>query len=236
MSGKQGNHMVKNNHLFGRNSTSLARERVAGLGPDRKLLPAFAPLVIIPKLLVVELNDFFSHHRALNDLAATENYKIADHCPLKEKVPQGFQHILLTQCSTEGNFLNEQNYTQWTPEAKETKFYSWFSQKFPSAFRVRLSLLPPDREFAWHIDTNTSVACRCSVALNESNAEFEVKQKNLTQRVPLKENVGTIFFTNTGYPHRVFNHGTADRLNLVFGIGYDGISHYFPTQLTTTNP
>ena len=39
--------------------------------------------------------------------------------------------------------------------------------------------------------------------------------------------VGKLFFTNTGWPHRVFNKGSVDRLNLVFGVPFSDIERWF---------
>jgi hypothetical protein len=207
------------------NTTSPARERVRGDGPDRKDLPAFRELTQLPSHLIAELTQFALENRNINDLDAPDNYQVSSHCPLRKATPAGFQHILLTHCPAGGDPKNEQNYTQWTDLAQNTEFYPWFKEHFPGAFRVRLSVLMPETEFSWHIDTNTSVACRCSVSLNEHHSAFEIKDRQGVHSVPLK--LGTVYFTNTGWPHRVYNMGDQPRLNLVFGIKYDNISSYF---------
>jgi hypothetical protein len=207
------------------NTTSRSRERVRGPGPDRKHLPPFHELTQIPTHLINELNHFACENSYINDLEQPDNYLVSTHCPLRMATPERFQHILLTRCGAGLDPKNEQNYTSWTDAAKKTLFYSWFIQHFPNSFRVRLSILSPKTEFSWHIDTNTSVACRCSVSLNEHQSFFEIKDRNGVHSVPLQ--IGQIYFTNTGWPHRVYNAGSTPRLNLVFGIKYEFISNYF---------
>ena len=208
-----------------KNTTSSARDRVVGTGPDRKLLPASKKLLDIPDDIVVELNQFFESHRAINDLSVPSKYGVSTHCPLRHALPNGFQHILLTRLKSAGDARNEQDYTEVTKEALSLRFISWLEQYFPNAFRVRLSLLKSGTEFGWHIDTNTSVACRCSVTLNQNSAKFEVKMRNQIYQVPMQ--VGEVHFTNTGWPHRVYNEGDMDRLNLVFGVPFSDIESFF---------
>lgn len=210
---------------FKNTTTNRMRERVVGDGPDRTQLPPFKKLCSIPDEYIYELREFFFTKRDQNDLDAPERYSISEHCPLKFAIPDNFHHVLLTSCSPGQNGRSEQNYKQWTAEAKKLKFYKWFNDHFPNAFRVRLSSLAPNEELSWHIDTNTSVACRCSVALDNDKAVFEIKVKGTVYRVPFQ--LSEVFFTNTGYPHRVFNPTSTPRLNLVFGIKFDDIRRWF---------
>lgn len=207
------------------NTTSSAKSRVRGDGPDRKVLPPYKHLIDLPPDLTQELLAYFGQHQQQNDLFDQKAYPIADHCPLKQALPEGFQHLLLTTCPEGRDERLEWSYTQWTASAKKLKFYKWFMQAFPHAFRVRLSALAPGTEFGWHIDTNTSVACRCSANLSGEGAAFEVKQRNSIHSIPMQ--AGQVHFTNTGWPHRVYNFQQSPRLNLVFGIKFDGISHHF---------
>lgn len=211
-------------HLFGHNTTGPARKRVRGSGPDRKELPAYQYLTTLPESTVLELKELFVDLEKKNDLRESDSYQISEHCPLMSTLPEGFQHILLTSCAPGKDVKSEESYTEWLPQLKTTSFLPWFNEQFPGAFRVRLSLLKPGTEFSWHIDTNTSVACRCSVALNPSGAKFEIKYKQSIQSVTFAGN-GDVFFTNTGWPHRVYNSGEKDRLNLVFGIKYENLKH-----------
>ena len=151
-----------------RNTTSRARDRVKGSGPDRKLLPAFKLLCTIPQEYIMELVTFFAENKAINDLRQPEKYGVSQHCPLRFATPEGFHHLLLTHCIEGEDDRLESNYRQWTDQAKALKFSKWFSEKFPNAFRVRLSSLKAHTEFGWHIDTNTSVACRCSASINSA--------------------------------------------------------------------
>lgn len=214
------------NYLFTKNTTSSARARARGPGPDRSKLPLFKKINNIPTDIIKELNLFFENNRHINDLKETKDYKISNHCPLNSLVPEGFQHVLITKCRDGADFRIEKNYTLWSDEVKKLNFYHWFTSCFPNAFRVRLSLLEPGTEFSWHIDTNTSVACRCSASLNISEAKFEIRNKKEIQSVPF-EKPGDLFFTNTGWSHRVYNPGQQARLNLVFGIEFSEIERWF---------
>lgn len=207
------------------NTTSRPRARVAGRGPDRKQLPLFKKLTELPEEHVVLLQKHFARFSHTNDLSSSENYQVSDHCPLKLAIPEGFQHLLLTHCPKGLDPRNEQNFTEWTPEARSTGFFHWFQNYFPRAFRIRLSWLASGTEFGWHIDTNTSVACRCSIPLSDANAVFEIRDKKRVAQVPMQR--GDVFFTNTGWSHRVYNNDQEGRLNLVFGVYFEDIKRYF---------
>ena len=212
-------------YLFRENSTSSARARVLGDGPNRSQLPLYYELCEFPLDAAKELLEYAAKQNAKNDLFSLDRQKIAYHCPLQQRTPEGYQHLLLTVCDANSNSLDEKNYTVWTEEAKELRVYHWFQKFFPSAFRVRMAVLPPKSEFSWHIDTNTSVACRCSVSLHQHDSRFEIKKREVTTQVPLDP--GKVFFTNTAYSHRVYNMDEKPRINLVFGIRYEGLEAYF---------
>ena len=209
-----------------KNTTTRIRNRVLGTGPVRTLLPASRFLIDIPSHFIYELNQFFKE-TSINNLKIFKNYKVSQYCPLLYALPDGFQHILLSHLKPGGDERNEQDYTVVAELAQKLKFMSWLKEKFPNAFRVRLSLLKAGSELSWHIDTNTSVACRCSATLNENIARFEIKwgRRPCPHVVPMQ--LGQIHFTNTGWPHRVFNKGCTDRLNLVFGVPFVDIEHFF---------
>jgi hypothetical protein len=230
------NHSIENNAsekmrkalATKRNRTSSRKDRVKGSGPDRKQLEAYKLLTSMPEEVITELIDYFNVHKDQNDLRSPRDYPISHLCPLKEALPDGFRHRLLTHCAEGAPNNLEWSYTAWTKSAKDLIFYQWFQEAFPGAFRVRLSLLAPKTEFSWHIDTNTSVACRCSANLTGEGAIFEIKKAGKIQRVPMK--AGEVFFTNTGWPHRVINPTDRPRLNLVFGTFFENIEHFFSTK------
>jgi len=202
-----------------KNSTSSARSRVRGPGPSRQFLPAYAKVAELPDEVLTELIDTLNNHFKKNDLAIEGAYPISDHCPLKLAIPKNFQHLLLTGVIMGGDEKNEKDYLAWNPHLGVEKTKRWMEENFPGAFRVRLSVLPPASEFSWHIDTNTSVACRCSTSLNQAKAAFEIKVREKIHTVPM--NPGDVMFTNSGWPHRVYNYGDNPRINLVFGVEYD---------------
>jgi hypothetical protein len=216
--------------MFKENTTGTARSRVIGIGPDRRFLPPFKDLFSMPEEVIEDLLSYFADFCELNHLGDKEKYDISNHCPLLSKIPVGFQHLLLTECA-HLDPKEEKNYTYWRPDTKDRIFRKWFSQEFPLAFRVRISILKPNTEFSWHIDTNTSVACRCSVALNTSESYFEVKARSQIYSKELQK--GVISFTNTGWPHRVYNNSNTPRINVVFGIPFKGLEKYITPSSKT---
>lgn len=199
------------------------RERVWGSGPDRKFLPPFQEICRVPEEVIQDLLSYYLNHFNLNDLEDSTNYGISDVCSLKQVIPSKFQHLLLT-LPGDKNPYREENYTEWRPDTKDTRFYKWFQNHFPEAFRVRISVLQPHTEFSWHIDTNTSVACRCSASLNQVDSKFEIRARGKVYSNALKR--GRLTFTNTGWSHRVYNPTNEARINLVFSIKFDGLKNY----------
>ena len=76
---------------------------------------------------------------------------------------------------------------------------------------------------------NTTVSCRFHMLIENDEFTFQIKRKNEIVEVPFKE--GAIFFTNTAYPHRVYNPTDRPRLSVLFDIDYKDVSSILP-QLT----
>jgi len=171
-----------------------------------------------------ELLTVYSNHRNVNHLNS-KDYEIKENCDLKNKVPAKFQHILLQDKDPNmDQGFDELKYTTWT-EYATPQIRNWLSSRFPNCYRARISVLHPGELFDWHIDTNTSVACRVSCALNNEGSTFEIKRKGVVESMDFP--VGQFVFTNTGYPHRVYNNSNKPRINLLFGIDYKDIECYF---------
>lgn len=203
------------------------RDRVVGLGPKRHELPNFKHLYNMPHEIIKEFNSIYEHFSEVNFLKDKENYEIKDKCELVEMIPKNFQHILLQNKdeNLESNdLMMELKYTKFTDHCTQ-KAKDWLNEIFPGLYRARISVLHPGDLFDWHIDTNTSVACRVSCSLNNDDSTFEVKRRGVVDSNKFK--VGECWFTNTGWPHRVFNNTDKIRINLLFGIDYKNISRYF---------
>jgi len=200
------------------------RDRVIGPGPSRENMPTFKTLIELPQIIMHDLLSIYSEHRHVNYLNS-KDYEIKDNCELAGKVPAKFQHILLQDKNSNlDERFDELKYTAWT-EYCTPKVKNWLNQAFPNCYRARISILHPGELFDWHIDTNTSVACRVSCALNNDASTFEINRKGNIESRDFP--VGELVFTNTGYPHRVFNNSTKQRINLLFGIDYKDIECYF---------
>ena len=200
------------------------RDRVKGPGPDRKELPNFKELGDIPESVMQELLTTYGKHRNINHLNS-KDYEIKEKCELAGKVPAKFQHILLQDKDPYmDQGFDELKYTSWTKYATNPVI-KWLNNKFPNSYRARISILHPGELFDWHIDTNTSVACRVSCALNNEGSTFEINRKGVIESRDFP--VGKMIFTNTGYPHRVYNSSDKPRINLLFGIDYKDIECYF---------
>lgn len=203
------------------------RDRVRGPGPNRKDLPNFKILTKMPQEVIEDLLNLYNDYSGVNFLHSDE-YEIKNCCNLQYAISKDFQHILLQDFdpdSDEKTFM-EMRYLKWNeyiskyPRAKE-----WIDSAFPNAFRTRISVLKPGDSFGWHIDTNTSVACRVTCVLNNADSTFEVDRKGVIER--MEAEVGDCVFTNIGYPHRVHNETEDYRINLLFAIEYKDIAQYF---------
>ena len=207
---------------FSQNTTSNARSRVIGSGPDRKLLPPFLDLGGLSRQDLEVLNSVCDELAHINDLKVVSNYEISQHCPLRFLVPKEFKHILLTVSEPNEDPKFETSYTSWRDFKEASIVKSIIGKISKRAFRVRFSILEPGDEFSWHIDTNTSVACRFIIILNDHDSFFEIDTRGEIHSVPLE--VGHIYFVNTGWKHRVFNNGKSPRKALLFGSRFEDIN------------
>ena len=203
------------------------RDRVVGSGPKRHELPNFKYLCNMPNEIIEEFNNIYYNFSEVNFLKDKENYEIKDKCELVSMIPEKFQHILLQNKDENmeaDDLMMELKYTKFTEHCTQ-KAKDWLNETFPGLYRARISVLHPGDLFDWHIDTNTSVACRVSCSLNNDDSTFEVKRRCMVDSNKFK--VGECWFTNTGWPHRVFNNSDKIRINLLFGIDHKNIGKYF---------
>lgn len=208
-------------------SIGRPRDRVVGSGPRRHELPNFKLLCHMPEEIVEEFNEIYDHFSEVNFLKDKENYEIKDKCELVGMIPEKFQHILLQNKNPrqdEDDVMMELKYTKFTEHCTQNA-KDWLCETFPGLYRARISVLHPGDLFDWHIDTNTSVACRVSCSLNNDDSTFQVKRRGQVETAKFK--VGECWFTNTGWPHRVYNNSDKIRINLLFGIDHERIKRYF---------
>jgi hypothetical protein len=202
------------------------RSRVAGPGPDRKLLPAFHNLCPLADAgAVVDETLAFLVRRSGNDLM-TEKYKISSHCDIRYLLPPDFKHVLLQTAPEHADPLRESSYTEWDEDFKGTRLMEFLRRRFPGAYRTRIAVLPAGGTLSWHIDTNTSVTCRVHIPIYNPGAYFEVKHKGKLARETLQ--VGQVYFTNTGYPHQAVNPTAENRISVIFGIDFAAIADLMP--------
>ena len=208
-------------------SIGRKRDRVIGDGPHRNDLPNFKTIAKMPPEVVEDLLQLYNEYSGVNFLHSDE-YEIKNCCNLQYAISPEFQHILLQDFdpeSDEKKFM-EMRYKKWNeyiadhPVARE-----WLEKTFPNTFRTRISVLKPGDGFGWHIDTNTSVACRVTCVLNNGESTFEVKRRGVVEK--MEAEVGDCVFTNIGWPHRVHNYTDMPRINLLFAIEYKDIAQYF---------
>lgn len=213
--------------------SNIIRDRVTGhSGPDRKLLPNWQLLYSIEDFSSIqkELLSIINTYSDTDDIGDTSKYPIATPglVKLANMRPKGYKGIILQWADkpNEDNILDEKPYTEWNDRAeKATNFKRFMRNCFPNAYRVRLACLPKGNELPWHIDTNTSVACRCQIpithATTREGSTFEIIRngKHEYAEFPL----GSVYFINAGYKHRVVNNTDRDRWILNFSVPFSDL-------------
>lgn len=203
------------------------RDRVTGNGPDRKELPNFKTIAKMPQEVIDELLQSYEDNPNNNDVFRTE-YVVRNICAMTEHPPKAFFSMFYQELdpSTDDTSFIETRYKLWNdvlgPESATVK---WMNETFPNAFRSRLSVLQPGTGFDWHIDTNTSVACRVTCVLRNPDSKFEINRRGEIET--MQAEVGDCIFTNTGWTHRVYNDTNESRINFLFSIEYKDIEKYF---------
>ena len=75
-------------------------------------------------------------------------------------------------------------------------------------------------EIKWHIDTDTSVACRAQICLGVNDSVFEFRDRSGIHK--LKMRPGEMWFINTGWNHRVISGHTLRR-SAIFSFHFDDV-------------
>lgn len=217
----------------------IVPEHIKGDGPDRKLLPNFYRLLNVDdkrqfrlvRSSVKSIIDKAGPRK--NDINNSERYKLAQDCPLKTYFPSSYRQILLqlemgleaenTDATTE-----EFNYTCYKDQEARSGIGEFLEEIVPGHYRARIAILPPGNVLDWHIDSNTSYSCRIQIPIFGSCHWQIRRRKDIESRVL---NPGEVWFTNTGFPHRVENLGDEDRVVLIIGCKFDAIKDRFTNEI-----
>jgi hypothetical protein len=205
------------------------RERVAGSGPSRDLLPNYYKVGLISDELSRSLIELYENHQDVNDIYG-KDYSVSKHCDLASMLPKQHSNILLQKPKMGSDGMNEKDYNEFSDLAGINQVRDFLESEFPGCYRARIACLAPFSKIDWHIDMNTKVSCRFHILLENSNFIFEVDRRGVLERLPLVEK--DIFFTNTAFKHRVENPTSKRRLSLIFDIEYESLTKNLPTITT----
>lgn len=212
--------------------SSRVRARVHGNhGPDRKALPSFRLLGCLNQnqfhsleRLVIE--QLAGHSPDYNDINNPATYEIAQACTLKTYFTPAYRQILLqTTNRPEGGVPDEWEYTDYIENADG--FAEIINQFANPHFRARIAVLPPEEKLDWHIDTNTSYACRVSIMVH-GQQEFLINRGGNIEQQIMK--AGEIWFSNTGFSHSVAVIGDEPRVSVLVGCHHSAIEHLMPCR------
>lgn len=206
------------------------KKRVRGIyGPDRRNLPSFANLVTLSPTELKDIQEkvfFFLNDTPIdrNDINNENRYTIAQACMLKKYFPKEYKQYLFQHTSDPVNELpDEWEYTHYRSNGLWLKRI--VDQYVEPHFRARIAVLPPGKVLDWHIDTNTSYACRLQIIVSGSH-RFLIKRRN--EVIEQIMNPGEIWFCNTGYNHRVEVIGDEPRIAILLGCHFDAIETKLP--------
>ncbi len=209
--------MIEEKYL---NHEKQKRTRVRGSGPHRAELPNFKFLGQLPQTIIDEALELIQNYNG-NDLGS-DRYKISSACPLIEKTGEHYRQMLIQRCKAGLDPNQEESYTEWIAEAQGTELKKILLKEFPHLYRLRVAVLHPGEVLDWHIDTDTSVSCRVSISCNKVQSAFEISRRGEVESCFFKP--GEIWFTNTGWNHRVKNNDEKPRINLIFGIKHEHLA------------
>ncbi len=201
---------------------SSKRSRVQGTGPDRKFLPDYQWVMALPPKVIAEIKALTTAPDFKNDIYG-DSYSVSKFCDLRRKIPQHHANFLLQKPNDSDRGMDQKQYKTWDSKCRNGAIQAFFSNYFPNSYRARIAILPPNSEIDWHIDMNTKVSCRLHALIENKDFVFEIDRKGTIKQIPFEP--GQIFFTNTAYPHRVYNRTDRPRVSLLFDIDFEDISH-----------
>jgi len=200
------------------------RTRVKGTGPRRDKLVTYKRLGYAPPYVVKELNRILDTHTH-NDIGG-DNYNITNTTDYDKsfgisKTNNSYRQILLQKNALiDKDSVDEYTYNEWDAGYNLRYTRPFLDKYFSNTVRFRLSEMVGHHEIKWHIDTDTSVACRAQICLGTNDSVFQFKDRSGIHE--LKMRPGEMWFINTGWNHRVIS-GTTLRRTAVFSFHFDDV-------------
>ncbi len=201
------------------------KERVRGTGPARDRLPNFYKIMNVEKELMNEIVKIVDSNLETNDIYGSD-YSVSKYCDLRAMLPREHVNILLQKPTEGSDGMNQKEYTNLTQYGENPVIKNFLNSEFPGCYRARIAVLAPKSSIDWHIDMNTRVSCRFHLLIENKDINFEVNRKGDIASIPFEE--GSLFFTNTAYPHKVTNNSDKRRISLLLDIDYENIADKLP--------
>ncbi len=204
---------------------SARRSRVDGSGPRRTELPSFKLIDTIDDFeeLKSEVMDIYGREIHNNDLY-TSKYEISKHCELRDLLPNEHKNLLLQEPKIGVVPDDERQFTEWNERSRNTKIRKYIEDEFKNTYRARIAILAPNSAIDWHIDVNTTVSCRVHIPIYNPGFIFEIKNRSIIETLSPK--AGSVYFTNTAWPHRVYNSSNESRISVIVDMPFESIAPF----------
>lgn len=189
----------------------INRAHGRGDGVDRKHLPNYFKLGEFDQTFIDMVLNVYSATKEINHIGTVENYEMSIMSPLRTYFPETYRQIILQSPMTDGSF--EKDYVRFDRYPDILEKIKQFIKGI-TFYRARIAVLPAGDVLDWHIDTNTSILSRVHFVISESTRWFIDRRGDIEEKI-LKR--GEIWFTNTGYRHKVINDSKFDRIVLTIG-------------------
>ena len=203
----------------------MNKNHVKGNGIDRKYLPNFFKLGEFDQNLINDVMKVYSDTINENHIGSRSTYEMSIDSPLRTYFPETYRQIILQKPLTDGSF--EKDYQSFE---ENTVILNKVNNllKGITFYRCRIATLPAGDVLDWHIDTNTSVLSRVHFIISD-NAHWFIDRKGTVEGKILKK--GEIWFTNTGYNHKVINDTNKDRIVLTVGCNSEDLDTHWNIKL-----
>ena len=198
----------------------IYKNRVRGKGKDRSYLPTYLKLFSFDDNTLKACFECIEKYGDRNDLYNyNKTYPIANPSgvPIVTQINKNIQVIALQNYDEIGVPYLDSSYKKWICCSQVEIISKFLKQKFKNIWRCRITGIPSSDGLPWHIDTNTSVACRVYIPLSSNIDEknlFEIKRRQMTYQLKMK--IGEGYFVNTAFKHRVLNNTRDKRYSLIF--------------------
>lgn len=179
------------------------RARVKGNGPNRRELKTFHKLGDVSPETVADLRAILRDYKH-SDINQGDAYKITQtmDCRKTHGVDMEQYRQVILQTSPTQSLEFELDYDTWmTDKYCLANTMHDIGKHFHKTYRFRLSEMQPYSNIHWHIDTDTSVACRAQICLSDDDSEFFFKDNTGIHSLRMKP--GELWFINTGWNHSV---------------------------------